>query len=66
MRFIAVLEAACGKEAVKKMAPMQPGDVKETYADIEASRRDLDFEPRTSIDEGLPRFVEWYREYHGV
>ena len=48
------------------MAPMQPGDVKETYADIEASRRDLDFEPRTSIDEGLPRFVDWYREYHGI
>ena len=66
MRFISLLEAACGKEAIKEMAPMQPGDVKETYADIEASRRDLDFEPHTSIDEGLPRFVEWYREYHGI
>jgi UDP-glucuronate 4-epimerase len=45
---------------------MQPGDVKETFADIDAARRDLGFEPRTAIDEGLPRFVAWYREYHGV
>ncbi len=66
MRFIAVIEAACGCEAVKVFEDMQPGDVKETYADIEASRRDLGFEPRTTIDEGLPRFVEWYRDYHGV
>ena len=66
MRFIAVLERACGREAVKVLEDMQPEDVKETYADIEASRRDLGFEPSTTIDEGLPRFVEWYREYHGV
>ena len=66
MHFIAVLEAACGREAVKVFEDMQPGDVKETYADIEASRRDLGFEPSTTIDEGLPRFVEWYRGYHGV
>ncbi len=66
MRFIALLEQACGREAVKVFEGMQPGDVKETYADIEASRRDLGFEPRTGIDEGLPRFVQWYREYHGV
>ena len=66
MRFIAILEAACGREAVKEYAPMQPGDVKETYADIAASQRDLDFQPRVQIDEGLPRFVEWYREYHRV
>ena len=66
MHFIAVLERACGREAVKVFEAMQPGDVKETYADIEASRRDLGFEPRTSIDAGLLRFVAWYREYHGV
>ena len=66
MRFIAVLEEACGREAEKRFAPMQPGDVKETFADIDAARRDLGFEPRTAIDEGLPRFVAWYREYHGV
>ncbi len=66
MRFIEVLERACGREAIKEFTEMQPGDVKETYADIEASRRDLGFAPTTPIDEGLPRFVEWYREYHGV
>jgi UDP-glucuronate 4-epimerase len=65
-RFIEVLERACGREAVKVYDEMQPGDVEATYADIEESRRDLDFEPRTSIDEGLPRFVAWYRDYHGV
>ncbi len=66
MHFIAVLERACGREAVKEFTGMQPGDVKETYADIEAARRDLGFEPKTTIEEGLPRFVAWFREYHGV
>ena len=66
MRFIALLEQACGREAVKEFEGMQPGDVTKTYADIEASRRDLDFEPRTSIDEGLPEFVAWFRAYHKV
>jgi UDP-glucuronate 4-epimerase len=64
--FIEVLEAACGREAIKDYAEMQPGDVKATYADIEDSRLDLGFEPRVTIEEGLPRFVEWYRTYHGV
>ncbi len=66
MHFIALLEQACGREVFKIFEDMQPGDVKETYADIEASCRDLGFEPRTSIDEGLPQFVEWYRQYHRV
>jgi UDP-glucuronate 4-epimerase len=66
MRFIEVVERACGRKAVIEFKPMQPGDVPETYADIEASRRDLDFLPRTSIDEGIPRFVSWFREYHGA
>jgi UDP-glucuronate 4-epimerase len=64
--FIEILEAACGREAIKEYADMQPGDVKATYADIEDSRKDLGFEPRTTIDVGLPRFVEWYRSYHGL
>ena len=42
--------------------PMQPGDVKETYADIEAIRREHGFEPKISIDEGIPRFIAWYRD----
>ncbi len=66
MRFIGLIEQACGREAEKVFREMQPGDVKETYADIEAARRDLDFEPRVSIDEGIPRFVDWYRDYHGA
>ncbi len=64
--FIAVLERALGQEAIREMLPMQPGDVTTTYADIETARRDLGFEPKISISEGLPRFVAWYREYHGV
>ena len=44
--------------------PMQPGDVRDTFADISAIQRDLGFAPTTSIDVGVPRFVDWYREYH--
>ena len=43
---------------------MQPGDVKDTFADISAIERDIGFKPTTTIDEGVPRFVDWYREYH--
>jgi len=64
MTLIEILETALGKKAEKKFEPMQPGDVKETYADIEASRRDLGFEPTVPISVGVPRFVEWYREYY--
>ncbi len=63
--FIAVLEDALGKKADVILKPMQQGDVKETFADIEASRRDLGFEPTTSIRDGIPHFVDWYRQYHG-
>jgi UDP-glucuronate 4-epimerase len=64
MGLIETLEIALGKKAEKVFEPMQPGDVKETYADIEASRRDLGFEPTVPINVGVPRFVEWYRAYH--
>jgi UDP-glucuronate 4-epimerase len=64
--FIATLEAALGRKADLQLLPMQPGDVVATYADIEDSRRDLGFSPRTPIAEGIPRFVEWYRHYYGV
>ena len=66
LQFIEVLERACGREAIKDFTEMQPGDVKETYADIESSRRDLGFEPKTTIEEGLPHFVAWFRDYHGA
>lgn len=64
LRFIAILEEALGRQANVRLMPMQPGEVKATFADIEASRRDLGFNPRTSIEEGLPRFVAWYEAYH--
>jgi UDP-glucuronate 4-epimerase len=65
MRFIQVIERATNHKATVEFADMQPGDVKETYADIAAAQRDLGFQPKTSIDDGIPRFVAWYREYHG-
>jgi UDP-glucuronate 4-epimerase len=64
--FISTLESTLGRKAVIELLPMQSGDVKETYADIEASRRDLDFEPKTSIAEGIPRFVSWFRDRYGL
>ena len=65
-RMIGLIERACGREAQKRLLPMQPGDVRDTYADISAIERDLGFRPMTPIDEGVPRFVDWYRRYHGV
>ncbi len=66
MDFIGEIEKVLGRTASMEFLPMQAGDVKETYADIEASRRDFGFDPKTAIDEGIPRFIEWYREYYGV
>ncbi|MFQ5784409.1 MAG: NAD-dependent epimerase/dehydratase family protein [Alphaproteobacteria bacterium] len=66
LRFIEVLEDAIGRKAELDLKPMQAGDVKETYADIDAIRRDLGFAPTVPIEDGLPRFVAWYRDYHGA
>ncbi|MEM7247020.1 MAG: NAD-dependent epimerase/dehydratase family protein [Acidobacteriota bacterium] len=65
LKVIDLLEQALGKKAERQLEGMQPGDVKETFADIEATKRDLGFEPTTPIEEGIPRFVAWYMEYHG-
>jgi UDP-glucuronate 4-epimerase len=64
--YIRVIEAACGRPAQLDLQPMQPGDVPETYADIDASARDLDYRPTTSIETGIPRFVAWFKDYHGM
>ncbi len=64
--FIVTLERALGRKAQMRFEPMQAGDVAKTYADIEASRRDLGFEPSTPISVGIPKFVEWYRDYYRV
>ena len=66
MRFIELIEQATNRKAEIEFAPMQPGDVRATYADISSSRKDLGFEPKTPIDRGVPDFVDWYRKYHGV
>jgi UDP-glucuronate 4-epimerase len=66
LRFVELIEQACGRKAIRELEGMQPGDVKATYADIEPARRDLGFEPKVSIDEGIPRFVAWFRDYHGL
>jgi UDP-glucuronate 4-epimerase len=63
LRFIEVIEQATGKKAQIELKPMQPGDVKETYADVSAIQRDLGFAPDTPIEVGIPRFVDWYRAY---
>lgn len=63
---IAVLEKELGREATKNMLPMQPGDVPATFADVDDLARDVDFAPRTPIEVGVKRFVEWYRDYYRV
>jgi UDP-glucuronate 4-epimerase len=65
MHFISIIEKSLGIKAEIDFLPMQPGDVKETYADIEATKRDFGFKPTTTIEEGLPKLVAWYREYYG-
>jgi len=64
MKLISILEDCLGRKAQMVMAPMQPGDVKESFADIEAIRRDLGFEPTTSIEVGIPKFVDWFVGYN--
>lgn len=65
MDFIRTIERALGKDAIIRFEPLQPGDVPETYADIEPIRRAVGFEPRTPIEAGIPKFVEWYLSYYG-
>ena len=64
LRFIAVLEAAVGRPAARIVLPMQAGDIRSTAADIDATLRDLHWQPLTTIDEGLPRLVDWVRSYY--
>jgi len=64
--LIAAIEQAIGRKAELTMLPMQAGDVPRTFADIGAIQRDLGYAPTTGIEVGVPRFVEWYRGYHGI
>jgi UDP-glucuronate 4-epimerase len=65
-RLVELLERELGRTAVKELVAMQPGDVPETCADIDDLARDAGFKPATPIEEGVRRFVKWYREFHGV
>lgn len=64
MHMIRTLESCVGRKAEMRMLPMQPGDVAATFADIDALQRDVGFRPATPIEQGIERFVTWYRDYH--
>lgn len=66
LRYIEIIENCLGKKAIKNMLPMQPGDVPATYADVEDLIIDVDYKPTTRVEDGIARFVEWYRTYYGV
>jgi UDP-glucuronate 4-epimerase len=66
LRFIEVLEEKLGRKAIKNLLPIQPGDVPATCADVDDLIRDVGFAPKTSIEEGVGRFVDWYREYYRI
>jgi UDP-glucuronate 4-epimerase len=65
-RVVELLEQEFGRPAIREMAPMQPGDVSETRADVDDLMRDVGFRPSTSIEEGIKRFAAWYRSYRGI
>ena len=66
LRYIEILETCLGKKAIKNLLPLQPGDVPDTYANVDALERDVFYHPSTPIEEGVANFVEWYREYYDV
>lgn len=66
MKFIEIIEKELGKKAIINFMPMQPGDVPATYADTSKAQKLLDFKPKISVEEGVPKFVEWYKKYYKV
>jgi UDP-glucuronate 4-epimerase len=66
LRYIEVIERCTGREAIKNMLPMQPGDVKATCADVSALAEAVGYRPKVPLEEGMARFVDWYREYYGT
>ncbi len=65
LRYIEILEECLGRKAQKHLVPMQPGDVADTWADVDALARDVGYRPSTPLEVGVKRFVEWYRAYYG-
>ena len=66
LRYIDIIEQCIGKKAQKNLLPMQPGDVPDTYADVDALIEDVDYRPSTPIEQGVERFIKWYRDYYNV
>lgn len=66
LEFVSLLEKALGRTARKEFLPMQPGDVYQTYADVEPLMRDFGFRPDTPLEEGLRRFAEWFKDFYGI
>ena len=66
LTFIELLEQAIGQQVEKNMLPMQPGDVPDTYANVDALVNDVGYQPNTSVEEGVKRFVEWYKSYYKI
>ena len=64
--FINLIEKTLGIKAKKNLLPIQPGDVKKTFADIKESKKDLNFNPKTKISEGIPKFINWYKKYFKI
>ena len=64
MRFISIIEKKLKIKAKRNLLPIQPGDVAKTYANIVESKKELNFNPKTSIDVGIPKFIEWYKQYY--
>ena len=64
LEVVELLEKSIGKKAIRELAPMQPGDVPATYANVDDLMRDVDFRPSTPIADGIAKFIEWYRAYH--
>lgn len=66
MRYIEVIEECLGKTAEKNLLPMQPGDVPDTYADVEALKQDIGYSPSVTVEEGVGHFIKWYKEYYNI
>ncbi len=66
LQFIEIIEQKLGKKAIKNFLPLQDGDVPETYADVSDLIREIDFKPATPIEEGVTKFIEWYKEYYHI
>ena len=66
MKYVEILEKKIGKDAIKDFEPMRQGDIKETHASFEALNKLINFKPQVEIEEGIGKFVDWYRQYYNV